>query len=314
MIEGLVSTVIPVHNRAAMLRRAVASVLAQSWRPIEVIIVDDGSTDDTLAAARALASEHPDVVRVVTQRNAGPGAARQAGSAAASGEFVQFLDSDDLLLPRKFELQVAGLRQDQEAGISYGKAYTRINDTRAPTAAQRSAQRHRTVFPELLAGRLWETSTPLYRRSVLERIGPWPSRRQMEDWEFDAQAGALGIQLQHCDEWLSETVHHDEARLAHAWLRDDAAFADMVEAHLSILGHAQAAGVATDSEPMRRFARTLFRMARLAASRGAQALAARALDAAARAAQPGSRTVWELHAYRGASRLCGWRNIGRLCT
>ena len=96
---GLVSTVIPVHNRAALLQEAVASVLAQTYRPIEVIVVDDGSTDDTPEAARALVAQHAGEVFVVHQPNAGPGMAREAGRRAARGEFIQYLDSDDVLLP-----------------------------------------------------------------------------------------------------------------------------------------------------------------------------------------------------------------------
>jgi glycosyltransferase involved in cell wall biosynthesis len=313
MIAGLVSTIIPVFNRAAMLREAVHSVLEQTWRPIEVVIVDDGSTDGTLAVAHKLRASYPDVIRLLSQVNAGPGSARQAGLEAAQGEFIQFLDSDDLLLPEKFALQVTGLRQDVEAGITYGKTYTREGGVRGLAPAQRSGEKHRTVFPALLTGRLWETSTPLYRRSALDRIGLWPAKRQMEDWEFDAQAGAAGIQLHYSDDWLSEYVIHDEHRLASAWRHDEAALADMVEAHLAISKHARTAGVPAGSDHMEHFARTLFWLARLSASRAAAALAARALDAAESAAAPDSPIVREVRVYRAASRLCGWRNIGTLC-
>src|SRR5205814_5528871 len=86
-VAGLVSTIIPVHNRAGLLREAVASVLAQTYRPIEIIIVDDGSTDDTARIADALAAESPGVVRAVHQANAGQGPAREAGRRLATGEF-----------------------------------------------------------------------------------------------------------------------------------------------------------------------------------------------------------------------------------
>jgi glycosyltransferase involved in cell wall biosynthesis len=314
MTAELVSTIIPVFNRAGMLRDAVASVLAQTWRPIEIVIVDDGSVDDTLHAANALAAEHPDIVRVLSQPNAGPGVARQTGLEASRGEFIQFLDSDDLLMPDKFALQIAGLRSDPAAGISYGKTYTRDGGVRKFSPAQRSGERHRTVFPALLTGRLWETSTPLYRRRALDRIGPWPIKRQMEDWEFDAQAGAANIQLQHCDEWIAEYVIHGEHRLASAWRKDDAAFADMVDAYLAILQHGRIAGIAVGSEPMTRFARTLFSMARTCAARGSPLLAVRALDAAASAAPAGSPTAREVRLYRAASRICGWQNVATLCT
>src|SRR5688572_4625209 len=124
----LVSTIIPVHNRSGLLREAVASVLAQTYRPIEVIIVDDGSTDDTAGVADGLAREHPEEIRVIHQSNTGPGLAREAGRLIARGEFIQYLDSDDLLLPRKFELQVAGLNAHPECGVSYGKTRYRYSN------------------------------------------------------------------------------------------------------------------------------------------------------------------------------------------
>src|SRR5947207_15526114 len=99
MIDSLVTTIIPVHNRPRLLGEAVASVLAQTYRPIEIIIVDDGSTDDTPAVVDAMAARHPSVVRAIHQPNAGPGAAREAGRRMARGEFIQYLDSDDGLLP-----------------------------------------------------------------------------------------------------------------------------------------------------------------------------------------------------------------------
>src|ERR1044071_1274968 len=103
MNEDLVSTIIPVYNRAGMLREAVESVLAQAYRPIEIIVVNDGSTDDTRCVAEALAATNLNEIRVIHQGNVGPGLAREAGRQAARGEFIQYLDSDDLLLPRKFE-------------------------------------------------------------------------------------------------------------------------------------------------------------------------------------------------------------------
>src|SRR5689334_22859441 len=106
----LVSVVIPVYNRAAMLRQAVESALGQTHRPIEVVIVDDGSTDDTPQAIAALTARHPEV-RAVRRENGGPGAARESGRQAARGELLQFLDSDDLLLPRKLELQLRALEE-----------------------------------------------------------------------------------------------------------------------------------------------------------------------------------------------------------
>src|SRR5262245_5979279 len=120
LVEGLVSTIIPVYNRSTLLREAVASVLAQTYRPVEIIVVDDGSTEETGREAQGLAGTDAEV-RAIHRDNGGPGAAREMGRLAARGEFIQYLDSDDLLLPIKFELQVAGLRQCSDCVVSYGK-------------------------------------------------------------------------------------------------------------------------------------------------------------------------------------------------
>lgn len=99
----LVSCVVPVFNGAPFLVDAVASIEAQTWRPIEIIIVDDGSTDGTPDVIGAMGTR----VRALRQENAGPAAARNAGLRMARGEFVAFLDSDDEWLPHKLGMQIA---------------------------------------------------------------------------------------------------------------------------------------------------------------------------------------------------------------
>src|ERR1700759_5583665 len=177
-IPSLVSTIIPVHDRPVMLREAGESVLAQTYRPVEIVIVDDGSTDDSGAVGEELAVAHPDIVTVIHQANRGVGLAREAGRLAVRGEFVQHLDSDDLLLPRKFELQVAGLRERPDCGVSYG--WTRWQSTEgifehAPW--KRTGERIETMFPSFLESRWWDTSTPLYRASLIPEAGPWAALR-----------------------------------------------------------------------------------------------------------------------------------------
>ena len=180
MNEDLVSTIIPVYNRAGMLREAVESVLAQAYRPIEIIVVDDGSTDDTRCVAEALAATNLNEIRVIHQGNVGPGLAREAGRQAARGEFIQYLDSDDLLLPRKFELQVAGLRANLDCGVSYGKTRQRnIDGSLEPEPWKGSGSKVETMFPSFLVSRWWDTPTPLYRASVCERAGAWSDLPEM---------------------------------------------------------------------------------------------------------------------------------------
>ncbi len=309
MIENLVSTIIPVYNRAAMLREAVASVLAQTWRPIEIIIVDDGSSDSTVHAAEDLQSQHPEITHILRQKNSGPGPARQAGADIAQGEFVQFLDSDDLLLPNKFELQIKGLRDDAEAGISYGKTYVRVDGVRQQSPSQGSGEKHRDLFPQLLITRLWETSTPLYRSSVLTEIGPWSARRQLEDWEFDSRAGAAGIKLHYCDQFIAEYVNHDEGRLCHLWMTNADAMRDRISAYVAVLSNAQKAGVVRESKEMQQFARSLFWMARTAGSYGLAKEARQLFDLARTVSLKPGR---DFQLFGLAVKLFGWKLSSRM--
>lgn len=110
---GLVSVLITTFNRGYIVGKAVASVLAQSYRPIEVIVVDDGSTDDT----RDVIARFGQDVKYVYQTNQGLAAARNAGLAAARGEFIAFQDSDDLWLPWKLTAQVELLKRRPELAL-----------------------------------------------------------------------------------------------------------------------------------------------------------------------------------------------------
>lgn len=309
MIEGMVSTVIPVFNRAAMLGEAVRSVLNQSWPKLEVIVVDDGSTDETPVVASEIAQSSNGVVKVVSQANAGVGGARRAGGAVASGEYVQFLDSDDLLLPDKFSMQIACLRADPEAGICYGKTRTNNYGRMSLNPVKRTGVELRHVFPELLRSRLWDTSTPLYRRSALDVIGPWPVSRQLEDWQFDAQAGAAGIKLCYVDEFVSETRNHDEPRLCHAWMSDPRAMQDRVNAYLRVYEYAVLAGVERNGPDMQNYARSMFWMARTAGSTGLTREAEQ-LFRAARSTQlvPG----WDYRLVGLCAHAFGWKFASRL--
>jgi hypothetical protein len=204
---------------------------------------------------------------------------------------------------------VSGLRADLEAGISYGKTYMRELGVRQPQPAQRSGQRLRTLFPAMLQEPIWPTLAPLYRRSVLEAVGPWPAKRQLEDWEFDAQAGALGVKLHYCDQFIAETRNHAEGRLCHLWMTDAGAMRDRIDAYVQVLAHARRAAVARDAPEMQRFARSLFWMARNAGSYGLPQEARTLFDLARDVAQ---RPGWDFAAFRLSTRLLGWRRSSRL--
>lgn len=115
MNAPLVSVIIPTYNRSALLCEAIDSVLAQSYRNTEIIVIDDGSIDDTTAAVQ----KYGDRIRYTRRPNAGVNVARNLGLKQARGEFVALLDSDDLWAPYKLELQVALLRYFNDVGFTF---------------------------------------------------------------------------------------------------------------------------------------------------------------------------------------------------
>lgn len=310
-MAGLVSTIIPVHNRPGLLLEAIGSVTAQRYRPIEVIVVDDGSTDDTAQVAQTAAASSGGLVTVVRQENRGAGAAREAGRARARGEFVQYLDSDDLLLPAKFEEQVRGLSADPSYGVSYGMTRSqRVGSPPEDGALKRTGERIGTMFPSFLASRWWSTSTPLYRRSVTDAAGPWTDLRNEEDWEYDCRVAALGVRLHWTGTFVSVTrVHGDHLHAAGSTLRG---LRDRARAHELILAHARRSGIGHEAPEMRRFARELFLLARQCGAAGLAPESERLFTLAREASGPTGAGGRDFRAYRAGATLVGWGGMGRI--
>lgn len=109
-----ISAVIPSYNRENTIKRCIDSILNQSYPVFEIIVVDDGSTDQTL---NIIKTEYGDVVRIIRQNHKGAQAARNVGIRAAKGQYIAFLDSDDEWLPNKLELQVRELHKDKDVVI-----------------------------------------------------------------------------------------------------------------------------------------------------------------------------------------------------
>src|SRR5690348_2664864 len=222
---GLVSVIIPTYNRARLVGRAIQSVLAQTYRDIEVIIVDDGSVDDTRAVVQAFGPR----VRYFYQENAGVTAARNLGMGNARGEFLAFLDSDDAWAPWKVESQLAALSCHAEAGLVWTdmsaldphgrvlsdrylrimyRAHSRVKieekmrqigvlgtlSSAVPNELASSAVRIGDLYSNILLGNLLHTSTVLVRRAWVEQVGGFdPSFvRAGEDYEFYVRLCSVG--------------------------------------------------------------------------------------------------------------------------
>ena len=315
VIPDLVSTIIPVYNRPEMLRSAVDSVIRQSHRPIEIIIADDGSTDGTPDVAAELAGQYPDIVQYVRHENQGPGPSRELGRRIARGEFIQYLDSDDRLLPNKFADQIAVLRANPDCGIAYG--ITRLVDQNAEVLSDPFKWTARTIpelFPGLLVDRWWCTHTPLYRRSLTDRIGPWCDMRWSQDWEYDSRIGALNTRVVSCGTHVSEHVHHDGQRQTSsaAWFTDPVRLRNRVQLMNVLWDGATSAGVPESSPERQHFARWCFAIARNCAAQGMRSETNRCLELAEASAGPNGAGRKGLRIYRFLLRTIGFPLTSKL--
>ncbi|MFH5804409.1 glycosyltransferase family 2 protein [Alienimonas sp. DA493] len=184
-----VSVVVPTYRRADLVCDTLDSVYAQTHRPVELIVVDDGSGDDTPAVVRDWLARRPNdpasgwTGTLVEQPNAGAPAARNRGFRESSGELVQFFDSDDLMHPEKLARQCAALAAAPvaEACLCYAGAFKDFPDWSVPPS---SGLRPWTAG-EVVRGRSLVPSCVLLRRSAVDRVGPWDETLvKFQDWDY----------------------------------------------------------------------------------------------------------------------------------
>lgn len=307
----LVTVIIPVYNRPGFLRAAAHQVFSQTYPHVELTIVDDGSTDATGDVADEIAKSAPISTQVVRRENGGPGAARETGRQMANGEFLQYFDSDDVIDPRKLEVQVAALDARPDCGIAYCRTreYS-ADETPSDVCSQFTGERMDLLFPRILSGCCWPTVTPLIRRSVSDQAGPWMSLRHEEDWEYDARIAAMGVRLVYCDEFLAAAVNHAGPRASDDSSNPIPKLRDRCTAHLEILKHAVKFGVPTDDPDRRHFSRELFLLARMCGAAGLTDESKRLFDAAVAASGDTRGRAADFRFYRAFAKLFGWRVAG----
>jgi glycosyltransferase involved in cell wall biosynthesis len=178
-----VSVIVPVYNRPVYVRQAIDTALAQESVPggFEVVVVDDGSTDDT----PAVLASYGDRIRVVRQANGGVARARNAGFAAARGEYFALLDSDDLWLPGKLAAQVALLDANPEAAFAHSDVEEFFESGPQTTWTRRPPIVTGDVLKILLRRNVIHTMTVALRRRAIEEVGDFdPRYPPCEDWDL----------------------------------------------------------------------------------------------------------------------------------
>jgi glycosyltransferase involved in cell wall biosynthesis len=165
---SLASVIIPAYNKAEYTCRAVDSVLGQTYRDVEIIVVDDGSTDDTRERLKTYGNR----IQYIYKSNGGACSARNVGIRQAKGEYIALLDCDDLYLPAKIEESVNVLRARPEIGFIHTMAYlVDRDDNIVHVYARPEARFEGKIAQRLIFGNFICNSTVVVRRSCLDRVG-----------------------------------------------------------------------------------------------------------------------------------------------
>jgi glycosyltransferase involved in cell wall biosynthesis len=175
-----VSVVIPTFNRATYLVNALESVISQTCAPLEIIVVDDGSTDNTAD----LAARFGDQIRYLTQQNSGPSSARNRGIREAQGDLIAFLDSDDVWLKEKLELQIEQFARKQFLGLVATGYFSCDENLAHPVQVPRPLLSV-AVSKEILIRNPWPTPSVMVSRRCFDTVGLFDEGLQFaEDWDM----------------------------------------------------------------------------------------------------------------------------------
>jgi glycosyltransferase involved in cell wall biosynthesis len=190
--NSLVSVIIPTYNRAELLKEAVLSIFKQSYRPIECIVVDDGSTDDTyyiICDLKKLESDNFTLI-YIKQNKLGAQVARNTGTRASTGEFLQYLDSDDILYPDIFKNQVTFLEENIECDGVFGDYFIGTLDDSLKKSGYESSNLIKQIVT--LSGCI-PTFSILFRREIVRKIGDWDiALKKCQEIDFQLRGLLIG--------------------------------------------------------------------------------------------------------------------------
>jgi glycosyltransferase involved in cell wall biosynthesis len=205
-MSALVNVVIRTYNRSALVTGAIESALNQTHRPVEVIVVDDGSTDGTETVVRG----YGDRVRYVRQSHAGVAAALKTGIVTAQGDYLAFLDDDDLWREQMLERSISVMEATgEEVGVTYvGSRYFSNNDTTHlidPGWTGRSGD----IFSQLIKNNFIPINAVLIKKRCLEVVGGCDDAlRGYEDWDLFLRIALAGFAYRYIDEPLALIRNH----------------------------------------------------------------------------------------------------------
>ncbi|MBL8005912.1 MAG: glycosyltransferase family 2 protein [Ignavibacteria bacterium] len=203
MANKLVSVIIPFFNRIDLLKASMKSVTEQTYSPIELILVDDHSTekpDEDLI--KKYSSKNVKIKIIRNEVNLGPGLSREEGRLIAKGEYFAYLDSDDFWHDQFLEKLIYLLEKNSDVGMAYSKTLL-IRNT-GNFLRNKNDQTFDKIIPILfdVHGRPWATGACVWKRQIVNKIGNWSSSRIWEDYEYDVRAAIINNKIIHVPEVL----------------------------------------------------------------------------------------------------------------
>jgi glycosyltransferase involved in cell wall biosynthesis len=190
-----ISVIIPCYNVEKYIGECIDSVLKQTHQAAEIICINDGSTDGTLVVLNTYQSRLPDKIKVVSFKNQGAPASRNAGFRMSTGTFIQFLDADDVLDQQKFEKQLSGFNERVEVVVS---DRVQKNENLTETLHTYHFDEIEKNPLETAVKRVITTCNPLYKRHVVEQLGGYGEQlKTAQDWDFHIRLVLAGFRIKY---------------------------------------------------------------------------------------------------------------------
>jgi len=199
----LVSVIIPFYNRIELLKNSILSVVEQTYKPIELILIDDNSSevfDRKLIEKYSTKDFRIKIIR--NKKNLGPGLSREEGRLLAKGDYFAYLDSDDFWHNEFLKKLISYLESYPQVGMAYSKTLL-IRNT-GNFLRNKNDQTFDKIIPVLfdVHGRPWATGACVWKREIVNKIGNWSNSRIWEDYEYDVRAAIINNRIIHVPEVL----------------------------------------------------------------------------------------------------------------
>lgn len=250
--KKLVSVIVPFYNRVDLLMSSIRSVARQTYKPIELILVNDNSEEFFDASQLdELRKDDFRIKLISNEKNLGPGLSREAGRLVAKGDYIAYLDSDDFWHECFLDKLIEQLDSRPEVGMAYCK--TLLIRTSGNFLRNKNDRAFDQIIPVIfdVHGRPWATGSCVWKRATVNKIGPWSGARIWEDYEYDVRAAICNNSIVHVPEVLFY-VNMDSKQKISLIKNTKAMIEDKARSILRIAKHLRNSGYFRDHEIRKR--------------------------------------------------------------